>query len=223
MMMMTVNSFILFIIIATVKGETVADKEYPEGLFTGQVNERGERHGQGRLVWKNGDVHEGGFADDRPHGNAVYTDRRGNVFRGRYENGKRADGEVEVDFADGNTFRGEFKGGKPGGFGVYEWKNGDRYEGEYLNGLKHGTGKYLWANGKRYEGGYANGKRNGFGVMFAEDGDRYEGQWKNDRPDGEGVLFFRGERVKVTWRNGKPFPEKNLQQSNPDIIRKILR
>ena len=60
--------------------EDVTEKEYPEGLYTGETNEEGERHGHGILVWKNGDRHEGEFRNDRPNGPGKYYYKNGEII-----------------------------------------------------------------------------------------------------------------------------------------------
>ncbi len=101
------NVVALCLLINFAFGDRVEDREYPEGLYTGEVNDKGQRHGQRRLVWHNGHVHEGEFREDRPNGLGVYTDERGNVFKGEYENGKRSlNGDVEFQFANGASFKG---------------------------------------------------------------------------------------------------------------------
>ena len=108
---------------------------------------------------------------------------------------------------------GTTKNGKPDGFGIYKWNDGgpndgDRYEGLYKNGVKHGQGRYFWSNGNAFEGEYMNGVRNGMGIMYTDDGDWYEGLWKNDKPDEKGVLVLNKVKIKVEWKDGKPYPEE---------------
>lgn len=56
----------------------VTEKEYPEGVYSGDVDEdTGRRHGTGTLVWKNGDRHQGEFRDDRPNGQGTYFYKNG--------------------------------------------------------------------------------------------------------------------------------------------------
>ncbi|TRY72177.1 hypothetical protein TCAL_09063 [Tigriopus californicus] len=202
-------------IVSAILGELVIEKEYTEGFYTGDVNEKGQRHGQGVLRWKNGDKHAGRFQDNLPNGPGTYFFKNGVIgdrFIGEYTNGRRSNGNGTLLFSNGNSFEGRFENGVPNGHGVYQWNDGsqhdgDRYEGEHKDGMRHGVGIYYWANGKRYEGEFANGKREGFGIMYTENGDNYDGQWKKGQPFGEGKLTVGSMTVEVNWVNGKPVPK----------------
>lgn len=68
----------IFAVVNAILGELVIEKEYTEGFYTGDVNEKGQRHGQGVLRWRNGDKHAGTFQDNLPNGPGTYFFKNGN-------------------------------------------------------------------------------------------------------------------------------------------------
>ena len=56
--------------------------------FTGDMNERGERHGQGKCVYENGSVYEGSWKNNLKDGMGKYTFSRGDVYEGEFRDGK---------------------------------------------------------------------------------------------------------------------------------------
>lgn len=63
----------------------------------------------------------------------------------------------EIILEDGNIFIGRFENGKRNGFGVKIYKNGARYEGIYLNDVRHGKGIKITADNVIKEVEYKNG------------------------------------------------------------------
>ena len=61
-----------------------------KGIYTGQVNENGQKHGLGRWVWNGGQVtYEGMFYEDKYHGYGRYIDVYSFLYQGRFEEGLR--------------------------------------------------------------------------------------------------------------------------------------
>ena len=148
--------------------------------------------GQGKYTWKNGDMYEGEYKDDKKHGQ-----------------GKRT-------WNDGDVYEGEWKNGMYDGQGKYTWKNGDMYEGEYKDNKKHGQGKKTYADGVKIEGYWENGSltgdrtyifKYGFqckidcdfdssriqnGTIIYPNGDKYVGQWKNTNTNTSPIFIRHG-------------------------------
>lgn len=79
--------------------------------------QNGTKNGEGRFVWKNGDVYEGNFQENMIQGSGKMT------------------------FRDGKTYEGEWKDNKMNGTGIFIWPDGRRYEGEFVNDKKNGYGR----------------------------------------------------------------------------------
>uniref|UniRef100_A0A8C6BW34 MORN repeat containing 1 n=1 Tax=Monodon monoceros TaxID=40151 RepID=A0A8C6BW34_MONMO len=127
---------------------------------------RGSRkHGQGKLLLKDGSYYEGEFVD-------------GEIT-----------GEGCRHWAlTGNTYTGQFVLGEPQGHGVMKYKAGGRYEGELSCSLREGQGNLVDADGQVYWGSFHDNKRHGQGRMVFRNGDEYEGDWVRDQRQGHGIL-----------------------------------
>ena len=69
----------------------------------------GEKHGQGKFSWVNGDQYTGEWKNSSRTGRGTYF------------------------YANGDEYTGEFLNGKKHGQGTYKWANGDQYTGEWKN------------------------------------------------------------------------------------------
>ncbi|TMW59930.1 hypothetical protein Poli38472_004999 [Pythium oligandrum] len=178
----------------------------------------GIRHGQGAIVFTNGDRYEGGFQQGFRHGHGIFMSERGT-----------------------RVYDGEWRRSERSGTGKERWATtGDRYEGEYLKDRFHGKGVLVTgSSGSRYEGEFMNGRRHGYGRMeFGQQsasrglGDKtdtvgavlsmgmskrsnatnstiatrsavYEGQWRDGRMHGEGKYTrIDGGFYEGTWVDG---------------------
>jgi hypothetical protein len=89
------------------------------------------RHsGKGTINYDKGDVYEGEFRDNEPHGIGKMTYKDGRVSEGIWENEKI-------------VYEGELADGKPHGKGKWIYPDGT-YEGEWKNGEAHGKGTRKW-------------------------------------------------------------------------------
>ena len=127
--------------------------EDASGTYTGNLLE-GMYHGQGKYVWKSGDVLEGTFE----HGKPTYG---------------------TMTFANGDCYTGAFKNWKMHGQGKYSWTSGDYYAGTFTDGAFTGYGEAFWANGTRYVGNFQNWKMHGQGTCTFPGGAVQSGTWNN--------------------------------------------
>uniref|UniRef100_A0A8C0CCV1 MORN repeat-containing protein 1 n=1 Tax=Balaenoptera musculus TaxID=9771 RepID=A0A8C0CCV1_BALMU len=139
---------------------------YPNSFFRYEGEWRGSRkHGQGKLLFKDGSYYEGESVD------------------GEITGGGRRHWALT-----GNTYTGQFVLGEPQGHGVMKYKAGGRYEGELFRGLREGQGHLVDADGQAYWGSFHDNKRHGQGRMVFRNGDEYEGDWVRDQRQGHGTL-----------------------------------
>ncbi|MDR0558795.1 MAG: PDZ domain-containing protein [Prevotellaceae bacterium] len=87
-------------------------KNYDNGYYIGDFNEKGERHGQGTYFWNNGDKYEGQWLNGSRNGEGVFYWANGDKYEGSFENSKR-EGEGVFTFKDGSTFTCQWKDDKP--------------------------------------------------------------------------------------------------------------
>jgi hypothetical protein len=118
----------------------------PGGEYVGQLNGRGQKHGNGKMTYDNG-----------------------NEYDGQWKNNKR-DGKGTTRYSSGNVYIGMWKGGKRHGFGVfYIEKSGDSYRGNWSGGVKNGPGVYEYADGELDVSFYSDDMRVGDGVRWSKD------------------------------------------------------
>jgi len=116
----------------------------PGGEYFGQLDERGQKHGNGKMKYDNG-----------------------NEYEGQWKHNKR-DGKGITKYASGNVYTGTWKMGKRHGFGVFHIKKtGDVYRGNWAQGLKSGPGVYEYADGELDVSFYEKDVRAGEGVRWS--------------------------------------------------------
>ena len=99
--------------------DTGTDGNEDEGEFG-----KGNKHGQGNMIYANGNKYEGEWNGGYLHGQGIYTWTDGNKYEGEWKDGKRH-GQGIMTYANGNKYVGEFKDGRPTG-GWYYWSNGQK-------------------------------------------------------------------------------------------------
>ncbi|XP_064446152.1 MORN repeat-containing protein 1 isoform X3 [Mirounga angustirostris] len=139
---------------------------YPNAFFRYEGEWKGgKKHGQGKLLFKDGSYYEGEFVDGEITGKGC-----------------------RLWASSGNTYSGQFVLGEPQGHGIMKYKAGGRYEGEFSHGLREGHGHLVDQDGQAYWGSFHENKRHGRGHMVFRNGDKYEGDWVRDQRQGHGVL-----------------------------------
>ncbi|XP_027964055.1 MORN repeat-containing protein 1 [Eumetopias jubatus] len=139
---------------------------YPNSFFRYEGEWKGgKKHGQGKLLFKDGSYYEGKFVDGEITGEGC-----------------------RLWASSGNTYSGQFVLGEPQGHGVMKYKAGGHYEGEFSHGLREGHGHLVDRDGQAYWGSFHENKRHGRGHMIFRNGDKYEGDWVRDQRQGHGVL-----------------------------------
>jgi len=115
---------------------------------------RGVKHGQGKLIMKDGSFYEGEF-------------RAGEISGTGYK--YNASKETE--------YTGEFVEGAYQGHGVMRCKNKFVYEGDFYEEMRHGYGELNeFKINQVYKGQWYYGKRHGQGVQRYADGSSYTGR-----------------------------------------------
>lgn len=79
--------------------------------YKGDTNECGQKHGEGVMVYENGDVYEGEWKNDLHHGFGIFTYANGAVYFGHWENGVHH-GQGRFTSAEGTGVEGYFENGK---------------------------------------------------------------------------------------------------------------
>ena len=177
---------------------------YDDGsYYTGERDGKGRRHGNGLMVFANGDRYEGNWKKGDIDGEGTFTyATAGYSYSGNFKKGN-IQGHGTFRFNNGNVMEGDWTA-MGTGTGYLLFPDGSRYDGPFLNGLFHGQGLRVWTNGDRYEGSFVQGHMTGQGKMRTADGTTYEGGWLNDQYEGEGTYISAdGEVVKGRFHAGQ--------------------
>ena len=74
----------------------------PGGEYFGQLNGRGQKHGNGKMLYDNGNEYEGQWKNNKRDGEGTTKYASGNVYTGEYfQNGWCAPSQLKVDLPDG--------------------------------------------------------------------------------------------------------------------------
>lgn len=200
------------------------DKEV--SYYTGQVNDKNERHGYGILsnskikhegFWRNnsftgwgrettlnGNMLEGLFINGKLSGKGTLINTKGESFTGDFENGKKKGKGKETTRQF--IYEGEYANNAMNGKGVIEFlEEKNKYIGDFLNNELTGTGTYIWDSGEKYEGTLLKGNYHGKGVFSWPDGQVYEGDYVNGIKEGNGKMTYpNGNIYEGPYVNGNP-------------------
>ncbi len=129
-------------------------------VYTGEVNDKGQPAGKGKLEITTGSVYEGGFLNGKPAGRGAYKFSNGRVYKGEMMKGTM---HGKGTFNMINTiYEGDFYLGKITGKGKLVWLTGPtkgaEYEGEFVDGLMQGYGSYRDEKGHTRRGLFEKGK-----------------------------------------------------------------
>mmetsp|Transcript_9344 Transcript_9344/g.17943 ORF Transcript_9344/g.17943 Transcript_9344/m.17943 type:complete len:384 (+) Transcript_9344:304-1455(+) len=147
-----------------------------DSVYLGELDDESKREGFGKCTYYNGDIYEGFWSDDRPHGKGVYYWKDGGRYEGDFADGKM-NGKGKRTFASGAVYVGDFEAGKKHGTGTIRFKNGDTYTGGWDFDDMSGDGVYTWHTGDKFTGKFRRDKRDGQGVLTLESGEEIFGEW----------------------------------------------
>ena len=164
------------------------DPEKPKKVFktwetSGEYNGyvvNGKRHGQGKMMYTNGDIYDGEWHEDKRPGQGKMRYVDGTYYDGEWKNNLKDGKAKHYRYANGNIYTGDIKKGKAHGNGTMKYADGSIYEGKWKENKKHGQGKLQYANGDIYIGEFQNDKCHGVGTIKYKDGREFNGRWENN-------------------------------------------
>ena len=183
------------------------DEEGRENIYHGDLA-LDWAHGQGMMIWANGEKYNGSWDKDYFHGQGTHT----------YENGKKISGHFNEGSLDDPAAR-------------LEYKDGSIYIGGFVGDILHGRGIHTDVDGSSTVENWTNGYMNGDQIFKNKEGTFYEsykydvphGNFKNIYNDGE-IKTYRMENgvvvgsVRIVTTNGKTYDcdnnEMNCKQVN---------
>ena len=119
-------------LIGTEIKEGIGKFQYKNGdLYDGEWRDN-KFHGRGKLTMSSGTIYEGNFENNKMHGHGSFTFANGDKYTGLFENDQRTEGIVTC--VNGDIFRGDYSTKKEKiCSGTMKYINGDIYEGMFLN------------------------------------------------------------------------------------------
>ncbi len=155
------------------------------------------------LTFGDGTRYEGGVRDGNPDGRGIMIFPNGDIYDGEFANGKR-NGTGTFKFHDGTKYTGQFEDDFYNGHGTMTFPNGNVYDGQFRHGKYDGQAVFTFSDGAKYEGEFKNDVYNGHGVMTFANGDVYDGQFQNGKYNGQGrFIYHDGRRQEGFWVDGK--------------------
>lgn len=191
--------------------------------YLGELDSRRRPVGPGLVKWVDGDLEsfEGKFEKGFPIGQGKLVFRNGDIYIGCFSDGL-AEGIGEMEFANGDKYTGSWKKGYRDGEGIYSNSlTGEVYSGAWKNNLFEGKGRIDYNDDYMgrvfYEGMFSKGMKFGLGKCQYISGSIYRGMWSNNKFHGHGELnmsngnVFRGE-----FKDGCPINGEFIS-SNGDV------
>jgi len=162
----------------------------------------------------------GQFQNGQRHGNGKMTYADGNVYEGSFFMGKKQGAEGSMYFAaSGDRYIGPWKNDQPNGQGVYYFASKERYEGSFMNGVFEGEGTMYYPDGAYYAGEWSNNKKHGRGVFHYSDGTEKHGQWEIGKPVASSDRITRNSTDKVENEPAGEQIKEELQQESASTVR----
>ena len=126
-------------VINNINPEKIGLHTTSNSYYLGEINENGQRHGQGTFTYESGEKYVGAWQNGKAHGQGTLSDKNGNViYEGEWEEDK-CHGQGILSYRNGNRYEGEFKENKRHGQGILSDRNGNViYTGKWENGKAHG-------------------------------------------------------------------------------------
>ena len=170
-------------------------------------------HGYGAMIWKNGDIYYGKFANGLMQGQGIFEKKGSdNPEPGQYRAGtKLRDIDIsEIEPIFGNSDE----------FGIILTKEG-KYTGDLIDGVPNGHGMLECYNGMLIIGNFDEGKANGQCIAENSEGEwvSYKGSFANGKIQGHGSMEMRdGSIRRGQFRNGILSKEEvDLKVAKPQI------
>lgn len=158
-------------------------KSYPDGSYHGEIDEGGQRTGQGLMEYHSGQQYKGGWLRGQRHGYGVFKTPNQAY---RYGMARK----------EANMFKRKNVLGR-----TDVWER--VYTGNWRMGHEHGIGKEEISNGDYFKGTFNMGKKTGFGLERV--GQKFfTGEWDCGVKKDQFFIFAlnSGEALEVVYKKG---------------------
>mmetsp|Transcript_7049 Transcript_7049/g.11603 ORF Transcript_7049/g.11603 Transcript_7049/m.11603 type:complete len:248 (+) Transcript_7049:34-777(+) len=141
------------------KPSGIGEEVYNDGetKYVGNFS-KGNRHGQGKLVYKSGSEYDGNWKDGRKHGKGTHKTAMGVYIGDFFEGKKHGQGVMTYKSGEFQKYKGRWKEGVFAGKGTIFFRDGGRWQGLFDKGCQHGEGVYFSKNGEKAIHKYEHGR-----------------------------------------------------------------
>ena len=223
-------------------GDNEIEFEGEKCIFNGNLEDKNNICGKGKINLKDGRIYEGTFVNGKLEGKGSYTNNKGDIYIGNFiegnlngkgkiiqkkENINKSNGGKEEDnniinLNDDNNlvYEGEIKNFKKEGHGVEKCPD-YKYEGNFHNDMKNGQGSIIYLKrGRKYTGEFKNNEITGYGYLIYENDHTYKGQLVNEKKEGRGIYNWpNGEEYIGEYKNDIKEGEGTLKWANGVIFK----
>jgi hypothetical protein len=206
--------------------ETTSQNKFGETeTYIGEVNEKGEKHGFGKLysnkykrigTWRNnkfmgwgreirpsGELYEGKFIKDELIGKGIYKNDKILYIGDFYKYIKHGKGDL---FSKKLHYKGYFYNNKFYGNGRLDLYQQGIYEGKFRDNQMNGKGIFMWKDGNIYQGEMKDGMICGEGKLIKKNGFIYEGMFVDGPNHGYGTITYPdGKKYEGRFSKGKSY------------------
>jgi hypothetical protein len=206
--------------------ETTSQNKFGETeTYIGEVNEKGEKHGFGKLysnkykrigTWRNnkfmgwgreirpsGELYEGKFIKDELIGKGIYKNDKILYIGDFYKYIKHGKGDL---FSKKLHYKGYFYNNKFYGNGRLDLYQQGIYEGKFRDNQMNGKGIFMWKDGNIYQGEMKDGLIYGKGKLIKKNGYIYEGTFVDGPNHGYGTITYPdGKKYEGRFSKGKSY------------------
>ena len=204
--------------------ETTSQNKFGETeTYIGEVNQKGEKHGFGKLysnrykrigTWRNnkfmgwgreirpsGELYEGKFIKDELIGKGIYKNEKILYIGDFYKYIKHGKGDL---FTKKLHYKGYFYNNKFYGNGRLDLYQQGVYEGKFRDNQMNGKGIFMWKDGNIYQGEMKDGLICGEGKLIKKNGFIYEGTFVDGPNHGYGTITApNGKKYEGRFSKGK--------------------
>lgn len=213
-----------------INSETTSQNKFGDTeTYIGEVNQKGEKHGFGKLysdrykrigTWRNnkfmgwgreirpsGEFYEGKFIKDELIGKGIYKNEKILYIGDFYKYIKHGKGDL---YTKKFHYKGYFYNNKFYGNGKLDLYQQGVYEGKFRDNQMNGKGIFMWKDGNIYQGEMKDGLIYGEGKLIKKNGFIYEGTFVDGPNHGYGTITAPdGKKYEGRFSQGKYYHRSN--------------
>lgn len=164
--------------------------------------------------YKNGNIYEGEWLNNRKEGYGIETFANKSVYQGEFHKGFKH-GIGKYKWSDGSIYEGELVNNSLEGYGIIKFKGGTYCAGIWKDNQINGFGKFYFPDVKCYIGFFKQDVKSGFGLIYWFNKEKvFIGFWKDNKQDGLGKFISNNDTRYGVWSNGRRTKKFEIDEFN---------